>query len=162
MLVQHGRHNTVEIIFFINVVPQSQGNISQVISLCNVGPDRSSHQRSSVKNVLFEISQNSLKNTFSHLWATASTQIDPEKIVNYFSVKNCLRTVNQLYTGKFLVKFWLRHIKATLHMVFSCEKMTINRSSRSQMFFKICTFTNCAIFTGKHQCWSFSLMKLLG
>ena len=103
------------------------------------------------------------KNTFftEHLWATASAQIYPEKIVNYFSVKSCLRTVVQHYTGKFLVKFWLRHIKATLHMVFSCEKMTISRSSRSQMFFKIGTFANCAIFTGKHLCWSFSLIKLL-
>ena len=34
------------------------------------------------------------------------------------------------------------------------------RSSRSQMFFKILTFKNFAIFTGKHLCWSLFLIKL--
>ena len=49
MLLQHARHNIVEAIFLINVVPQPQANIPQVISLCNVGPDRSSHRRCSVR-----------------------------------------------------------------------------------------------------------------
>ena len=29
-----------------------------------------------------------------------TVQIDPDKIVNYFSVKSCLSTVDQHYTGK--------------------------------------------------------------
>ena len=64
------------------------------------------------------------KNTFftDHLWATASVQIDPDKIVNYFFVKSCLRTVDQHYTGKFLVQFWLTHIKTTLYMVIFLRK----------------------------------------
>ena len=64
------------------------------------------------------------KNTFftEHIWATASAQIDPDKIVNYSSVKSCLRTVDQHYTGKLLVQFWLRQIKTTLHMVIFLRK----------------------------------------
>ena len=34
------------------------------------------------------------------------------------------------------------------------------RSSHSQMFFKIGVLKNVANFTGKHQCWSFFLIKL--
>ena len=44
-------------------------------------------------------------------------QIGPDKVGDYFSVQNCLWTVAQHYTGKFLVQYWLRQIKATLHMV---------------------------------------------
>ena len=64
------------------------------------------------------------KNTFvtEHLWPTASAQIDPDKIVNYFSVKSCLRTVDQHYTAKFLVQFRLRQIKTTLHIVIFLRK----------------------------------------
>ena len=36
----------------------------------------------------------------------------------------------------------------------------INRSSRSQMFFKIGILKNFAIITGKHLCWSPFLIKL--
>ena len=35
-----------------------------------------------------------------------------------------------------------------------------DRSSRSQMFFKIDVLKNFENFTGKHQCWSFFLIKL--
>ena len=42
-------------------------------------------------------------------------------------------------------------------IVFWCEK---NRSSHSQMFFKIDIFKNLKNFTGKHQCWSLFLIKL--
>ena len=35
-----------------------------------------------------------------------------------------------------------------------------NRSSRSQMFFKISVLKNFAIFTGNHPCWSLFLIKL--
>ena len=64
------------------------------------------------------------KNTFfaEHIWATASAHIDLDKIVNYFSVKSCLRIVDQHYTRKFLVQFWLRQIKATLHVVIFLRK----------------------------------------
>ena len=65
------------------------------------------------------------KKTFltEHLWGTASAhQIDPDKIVNYFSGKSCFRTVDQHYTGKFLVQFWPREIKTTLHMVIFLQK----------------------------------------
>ena len=51
------------------------------------------------------------------VWATASAQLDPDKIVNYFFVKSCLRTVDQHSTIKFLVQFWLRQIKTTLHIM---------------------------------------------
>ena len=40
MLSQQGRYNIVQVIFLIKVVCQQWANISQVISLCNVGPDR--------------------------------------------------------------------------------------------------------------------------
>ena len=75
------------------------------------------------------------KNTFftEHLWATSSVLIDEEKIGKYFSVKSSLRTVDQHYTGKFLVQVWFRQIKTTLLWLFSCKKMTISRTSRSQM-----------------------------
>ena len=43
-------------------------------------------------------------------------------IVNYFSVKSCLRTVDQHYSGRFLVQFWLRQIKTMLHMVICLQK----------------------------------------
>ena len=43
----------------------------------------------------------------------------------------------------------------------SCEKMTISRSSPSQMLFKIGALKNFALFTWKHLCWSLSLIKLL-
>ena len=64
------------------------------------------------------------KNTFftEQLWATASALIDPDKIVNNFSVKSWLRTVDQHYTGKFLVQLWLRQIKTTLYMVIFLRK----------------------------------------
>ena len=64
------------------------------------------------------------ENTFftKHLWATASAQIDLDKIVNYISVKSYLRTGNQHYTGKFLAQFWPRQIKTTLHMVIFLRK----------------------------------------
>ena len=158
MLVQQGRHNIVQIIFFINVVPQPQANISQVISLCNAGLDRNSHRRSSVKNRVIRnftkftenictrvsffakacnfIKKDTLAQSFScelcdiskttffteHIWAAASAQVGPDKIVNYFSVKSCLRTVDQHCTGKFVVQFWLRQIKTTLHMVIFLRK----------------------------------------
>ena len=57
-----------------------------------------------------------------HLWATASAQKDPDKIVNYFSVKSCLRTMDQHYTVKFLVQFWSREVKATLYTVIFLQK----------------------------------------
>ena len=128
-------------------------NIPHVISLGNVGPDRSSHQKCSARKgvlkyftkftekhlyqslFLNKVASHSdtgvfmwvlqySKNTFftDHLWANASAQIDPDKIVNYFFVKSCLRTVDQHYTGKFLVQFWLRHIKTTLYMVIFLRK----------------------------------------
>ena len=95
-----------------------------------------------------------------HLWAAAA-QIDPDKIVNYFSLKSCLRTVYQHYTGKFLV-FASGISRQCCIWLFSCEKITISRSSRSQMLFKIGVLKNFALFTGKHLCWSLSLIKLLG
>ena len=100
------------------------------------------------------------KNTFftDHLWATASAQIDPDKIVNYFFVKSCLRTVDQHYTGKFLVQFWLTHIKTTLYMVIFLRK---DDYKLKQLFAN--AFQNrVSLFTGKHLCWSLSLIKLLG
>ena len=64
------------------------------------------------------------KNIFftEHLWATASAQIDPDKLVNYYSVKSCLRTVDQHSIGKFLVQFWIRQIKIPLSMVIFLQK----------------------------------------
>ena len=86
-------------------------------------------------------------------------QIDPGKIVNYFSVQSCLLTVGQHYTVLHsITQFWLRQINTTL---FSSEKMTVCRSSRSQMFFKIGVLKNFALFTGKHLCWSLSLTKMM-
>ena len=37
--------------------------------------------------------------------------------------------------------------------------MIMFRSNRSQMFFKIVVLKNLAIFTGKHLCWCFFLIK---
>ena len=64
------------------------------------------------------------KSTFfpEHVWATAFVQIDPDKIVHYFSVKSCLRTVDQHYKSKFLVQFWPREIKTTLYPVIFLQK----------------------------------------
>ena len=45
-------------------------------------------------------------------------------------------------------------------MEFREEDDDIIRSSRSQMLFKIGILKNFAIFTGKHLCWSFFLIKL--
>ena len=107
------------------------------------------------------------KNTFftEHIWATASAQIDPDKIVNYFSVKS-LKTVDRHQTHwftlvSFLCNFGSGRSKQRCIWLFSCEKMTISRSSRSQMFFKKGVFKNFAIFTGKHLCWNLSLTTLL-
>ena len=50
------------------------------------------------------------------------TQIDPHKIVDYFSALSSLCTVGQHYTGKFLVQWWLRQIKITLCMVIFMKK----------------------------------------
>ena len=108
-------------------------------------------------------------NTFftEHIWATASSQIDPDKIVNYFSVKSCLKAVDQHQTHwftlvSFLCNFGSGRSKQRCIWLFSCEKLTIRRSSRSQMFFKRGVFKNFAIFTGKHLSWKLSLIKLLG
>ena len=165
MLFQHGRHIIVQVILLINIVPQPQANIPQVISLCYVGPDKSRYQRFYVRKgflrnftkftgkhlyqALFfnkvadlrpkacniikkenlaqvlscELCDISKKTFFAeHLWATTSALMDPDKIVNYFSVKSCLRTVYQQYAGKCLVQFWLRQIKTTLYMVIFLRK----------------------------------------
>ena len=41
MLSQHGRYNIVQVIFLIKGVCLPRTNIAHVISLCNVGPERS-------------------------------------------------------------------------------------------------------------------------
>ena len=46
-------------------------------------------------------------------------------------------------------------------MDFHKEDDGIIRSSRSQMLLKIGVLKKFAIFTGKHLCWSLSLIKLL-
>ena len=43
MLSQHGRYNILQVIFLIKVVCLPWANIAQVISLCNVDPERSGH-----------------------------------------------------------------------------------------------------------------------
>ena len=54
-------------------------------------------------------------------------------------------------------KSWWKSIHHT-----SCKLITklLYRSRRSHMFFKIGLFTNFAVFTGKHLCWSLILIKL--
>ena len=64
MLFQHGRHIIVQVILLINIVPQPQANIPQVISLCYVGPDKSRYQRFSVRKVFL---RNFTKFTGKHL-----------------------------------------------------------------------------------------------
>ena len=78
-----------------------------------------------------------LKTTFLQN-TSGSAQIDQDKIVNYFSLKSCLRTVDQHYTGKFLVQFWLRQIKTTLHMVIFLQK---DEYKQKQPFADVC-FSN--------------------
>ena len=101
------------------------------------------------------------KNTFytEHLWATASALIDPDKIVNYFSVKSFWRLWTSFTQVSFLCNFGLGRSKQHCIWLFSCEK--ISRSSCLQMFFKIGALKNFAIFTGKHLSWSLSSIKLL-
>ena len=51
------------------------------------------------------------------------TKIDPDKIVDYFSVQSCLWTVGQNYTDKFLVQCWLvMQMKVMLCMVIFLQK----------------------------------------
>ena len=44
------------------------------------------------------------------------------KLYIIFSVKSCLRTVDQHYKDKFLVQFWPREIKTTLYPVIFLQK----------------------------------------
>ena len=65
-----------------------------------------------------------------------------------------------------------RHVTRTLHDTSSCnldlkplgpcksEPLKKLKSSRLQMFFKIGSIKNFAIFTGKHLCWGLFLIKL--
>ena len=56
MLSQHGRYKISQVIFLIKVICQPQTNIAQVVSLCNVGPDRSRQRcRSFLCKVVCEV-----------------------------------------------------------------------------------------------------------
>ena len=68
-----------------------------------------------------------------------------------------------LWTSITQVSFlWNYGLGRSKHCIrFSCEKMTISKSSRLQMLFKIDVLKNFALFTGKNLCWSLSLTKLL-
>ena len=65
-----------------------------------------------------------------------------KRIVWYFRLKFCKKVLIYLHFG------WYEKVAAT------------TRSSRSQVFIKICNPKNFAIFTRKHLCWSLFLIKL--
>ena len=54
----------------------------------------------------------------------------------------------------------LQCILKTRYLRIYLDKLNLNRSRRSQMFFKIGVLKNIANFTGKHLCWSLFLIKL--
>ena len=58
------------------------------------------------KSCILAMGQHSTGNSLCNI-----DQIDPDKIVDYFSVQSCLWTVGQHYTGTFLVQCWHRQIR---------------------------------------------------
>ena len=62
--------------------------------------------------------------------------------------------------SKFSRKTSAGHVMQVIYEKIKSWRVT-NRSSRSQMLFKIGVLKNFTIFTGKHLCWSLFLIKLL-
>ena len=62
--------------------------------------------------------------------------------------------------SKFSRKASAGHVMEAIYGKVRSWRLT-NRSSRSQMLFKIGVLKNLTIFTGKHLCWSLFLIKLL-
>ena len=74
--------------------------------------------------------------------------------------KSSLQFQNMKLNLKALMKIKCFCLKIIWYLHFFALCSSRHRSSLSQMFFKICVLKNFLNFAGKHQCWSFFLIKL--
>ena len=130
MLFQHGQHNIVQVIFITNIVPQPQVKIPHVISLGNVGPDRSIHRK-------FSVRKGFLKNF---------TKFARKYLCQSLIFNKVAGLKKRLRYRCFSVNF----VNLLQNTTTSWEKMTLSRSTCSQMLFKIGVLKNFTSFTGKH------------
>ena len=110
MLHQHGQHNIRLYIFLIKVISQPWADIPQVISLCNVGPDRWIQTKLQIIFLCKVVWAVGINTAQVILLCNVGAGRSKQHCIGYFPAKTCLHALDQHWhcTSNFLVQRCLR------------------------------------------------------